>query len=126
MAKRRSKAMSPKKSSKENSKSKGDKSKSKDEAKKSAKINDRKFSRYIHKVLRQVFPEDITISSKAMVIFNDMMNDIFERLAKEASQLALIKTRNGRQKFTTLSSREIQTAVRLQFPGSFAYLFFSQ
>ena len=45
---------------------------------------------------------------------NSFINDIFERLATEASKLAKIN------KTKTLSSREIQTAVRLILPGELA------
>jgi hypothetical protein len=45
---------------------------------------------------------------------NSFINDIFERLATEASKLAKIN------KTKTLSSREIQTAVRLTLPGELA------
>ena len=68
---------------------------------------------YIYKVLKQVHPE-IGISSKSMSIMNSFVNDIFERLANEASKLA---TQTGR---ATISSREIQTSVRLLLPGELA------
>lgn len=117
----RSKTTSPQKKSKSAARmstaSKADLSKSKSGEKKRAKINDRQFSRYIHKVLKQVYPDEFTISSKAMVIINDMMIDIFERLAHEAHELAVMKKRHARQKITSLKSREIQTAVRLILPG---------
>ncbi|XP_009996349.1 PREDICTED: uncharacterized protein LOC104389093 [Chaetura pelagica] len=45
------------------------------------------YSVYIYKVLKQVHP-DTGISSKAMSIMNSFVNDIFERLAAEASRLA--------------------------------------
>ena len=65
---------------------------------------------YIYKVLKQVHP-DTGISSKAMSIMNSFINDIFERIALEASKLCRYS------KKATLSSREIQTAVRLMLPG---------
>ncbi|VFQ98868.1 unnamed protein product [Cuscuta campestris] len=68
---------------------------------------------YIFKVLKQVHP-DIGISSKAMVIMNSFINDIFEKLAQEASRLARYN------KKPTITSREIQTAVRLVLPGELA------
>jgi histone H2B len=71
------------------------------------------YSIYIYKVLKQVHP-DTGVSSKAMSIMNSFVNDIFERIASEASRLA---SHNGRQ---TISSREIQTAVRLLLPGELA------
>lgn len=68
---------------------------------------------YIYKVLRQVHP-DTGISSKAMSIMNSFVNDVFERIAAEASRLATYNKRS------TISSREIQTAVRLLLPGELA------
>ena len=71
------------------------------------------FNTYIYKVLKQVHP-DTGISNKAMSIMNSFVNDIFERIASEASKLA------GYNKRSTISSREIQTAVRLILPGELA------
>ncbi|ONK62319.1 uncharacterized protein A4U43_C07F2670 [Asparagus officinalis] len=68
---------------------------------------------YIFKVLKQVHP-DIGISSKAMGIMNSFINDIFEKLAQEASRLARYN------KKPTITSREIQTSVRLVLPGELA------
>lgn len=68
---------------------------------------------YIYNVLKQVHP-DVGVSSKAMSIMNSFVNDIFERIASEASRLAL------QNKKSTISSREIQTAVRLLLPGELA------
>ncbi|KAG2747757.1 histone-fold-containing protein, partial [Suillus brevipes Sb2] len=62
------------------------------------------------KVLKQVYP-DTGISNKAMAILNSFVNDIFERIATEASKLAAYS------KKATISSREIQTSVRLILPG---------
>ncbi|PAA64138.1 hypothetical protein BOX15_Mlig007192g3 [Macrostomum lignano] len=71
------------------------------------------YAIYIYKVLRQVHP-DTGISSKAMMIMNSFVNDVFERIASEASRLAHYNKRS------TISSREIQTAVRLLLPGELA------
>jgi histone H2B len=68
------------------------------------------YSSYIYKVLKQVHPET-GISKRGMSIMNSFINDIFERIATEASRLARYN------KKSTLSSREIQTAVRLMLPG---------
>ncbi|XP_072028908.1 late histone H2B.L4-like [Amphiura filiformis] len=68
---------------------------------------------YIYKVLKQVHP-DTGISSKAMSIMNSFVNDIFERIAGESSRLA------NYNKKSTISSREVQTAVRLILPGELA------
>jgi len=57
-------------------------------------------------VLKQVHP-DTGISNRAMSILNSFVNDIFERVATEASKLAAYN------KKSTISSREIQTSYVL-------------
>ena len=71
------------------------------------------YSTYIYKVLKQVHP-DTGISSKAMGIMNSFVNDIFDRVANEAARLTKYAKRR------TMSSREIQTAIRLLLPGELA------
>ena len=71
------------------------------------------YSVYVYKVLKQVHP-DTGISSKAMGIMNSFVNDIFERIAGEATHLAHYNKRS------TITSREIQIAVRLLLPGELA------
>ena len=71
------------------------------------------YAIYIYKVLKQVHP-DTGVSSKAMSIMNSFVNDLFERIAAEASKLAHYNKRS------TITSREIQTAVRLLLPGELA------
>ncbi|KAG2069131.1 histone-fold-containing protein, partial [Suillus decipiens] len=83
------------------------------EKKKRRKVRKETYSSYIYKVLRQVHP-DTGISNKAMAILNSFVNDIFERIATEASKLAAYS------KKSTISSREIQTSVRLILPGELA------
>merc|ERR1712181_31659 len=85
---------------------KGDKKKRKGKRKESYAI-------YIYKVLKQVHP-DTGVSSKAMSIMSSFVNDLFERIAAEASKLAHYNKRS------TITSREIQTAVRLLLPGELA------
>ncbi|XP_046686529.1 histone H2B-like [Homalodisca vitripennis] len=72
------------------------------------------YAIYIYKVLKQVHHPDTGVSSKAMSIMNSFVNDIFERIAAEASRLAHYNKRS------TITSREIQTAVRLLLPGELA------
>ncbi|KAL9854124.1 uncharacterized protein GJ701_003608 isoform 1-T1 [Geothlypis trichas] len=81
--------------------------------KKRHKSRKESYSIYVYKVLKQVHP-DTGISSKAMGIMNSFVNDIFERIAGEASRLAHYNKRS------TITSREIQTAVRLLLPGELA------
>ncbi|KAG6901061.1 histone H2B [Termitomyces sp. Mi166 len=83
------------------------------EKKKRKKVRKETYSSYIYKVLKQVHP-DTGISNKAMAILNSFVNDIFERIATEASKLA------SYSKKSTISSREIQTSVRLILPGELA------
>nr|XP_002813319.3 histone H2B type 1-K-like [Pongo abelii] len=71
------------------------------------------YSVYLYKVLRQVH-SDTGISSKAMGIMNSFVNHIFERVAGETSCLAHYNKRS------TITSREIQTAVRLLLLGEVA------
>ena len=84
-------------------------------------------------VLKQVHP-DTGISNKAMAILNSFVNDIFERIATEASskfeplefdfEMVYLHTLSielaSYSKKSTISSREIQTAVRLILPGELA------
>lgn len=81
--------------------------------KKKRKKRRESYAIYIYKVLRQVHP-DTGISSKAMSIMNSFVNDIFERIANESSRLSHYN------KKSTISSREIQTGVRLLLPGELA------
>jgi histone H2B len=71
------------------------------------------FSVYIYRVLKQVHPET-GISKKSMSIMNSFINDIFEKIASESSRLVRYNKKH------TLSSREVQTAVRLLLPGELA------
>jgi len=71
------------------------------------------YASYIYKVLKQVHP-DTGISRKAMIIMDNFINDIFDRIATEAGRLARYNKRH------TITSREVQTAVRLILPGELA------
>ena len=84
-----------------------------DKKKRKVKRKHVSYGLFIYRVLKQVHP-DTGISSKAMGIMNSFVNDIFERIACEASRLAKYAKKN------TIQSREIQTAVRLLLPGELA------
>ena len=84
--------------------------KSKSERKSNRRKRKESYAIYIYKVLKQVHP-DTGISSKAMVIMNSFVTDIFERIATESSRLAHYN------KKSTITSREIQTSIRLLLPG---------
>ena len=71
------------------------------------------FSVYIYKVIKQVH-QDTGISKKSMAIMNSFINDVFERIALEASKLVRYNKKH------TLSAREIQSAVKLLLPGELA------
>ncbi len=88
-------------------KAEGDKKKGK------KKRRSESYSIYIYKVLKQVHP-DTGISSKGMSIMNSFITDIFDKIANEAGKLVRYNKKG------TLSSREIQTAVRLILPGELA------
>ena len=104
---------SPKKSPKKSPRKGGKGGKRKGKAVKRRRTRKESYGRYIYRVLKQVHP-DVGISTKGMSIMNSFVNDIFERLASEASKLS---QHNGRK---TISSREIQTSVRLLLPGELA------
>ncbi|KAK2112910.1 Histone H2B type 1-C/E/F/G/I [Saguinus oedipus] len=75
----------------------------KKDGKKRKRSRKESYSVYVYKVLKQ-----------AMGIMNSFVNDIFERIAGEASRLAHYNKRS------TITSREIQTAARLLLPGELA------
>jgi histone H2B len=69
---------------------------------------------YVHRVLKQVHP-DIGITAKTMSIMNSFMQDMFEKIAKEASFITKMN------KKSTIGLREIQTAVQLIIPGDLGH-----
>jgi histone H2B len=77
------------------------------------KRNFKSYSSHIYKVLKQVHP-DRSISNKAMAIVQSFVADIIERIGMEAGRLARYNKRR------TVTSREVQTAVRLVLPGELA------
>eukprot|EP01120_Amphizonella_sp_Union-15-10_P002951 TRINITY_DN1324_c0_g1_i1.p1 TRINITY_DN1324_c0_g1~~TRINITY_DN1324_c0_g1_i1.p1 ORF type:complete len:242 (-),score=41.55 TRINITY_DN1324_c0_g1_i1:103-828(-) len=77
------------------------------------KLSPGSFASFIYKVLKQVHP-NMGISNKAMSIVNSFVWEMFIRIATEAGRLARYNKKH------TLTSREIQTAVRLLFPGELA------
>ena len=81
--------------------------------KKKKKKRTKSYSSYLHELLKQVHP-GTGISSKAMSIMNSFMHDALERIGVEAGKLVKYN------KKATLSSREVQTAVRLILPGELA------
>ena len=74
------------------------------------KDSTRQYQRYIHLVLKQIHPH-LSISVKGMLVMNSFVNDMIERFAVEAGRLV------KQVKRKTMSSRDIQTSVRLMLPG---------
>ena len=68
------------------------------------------YAIYIKRVLKEVHPST-GLHPKAMSVLNSMNIDLFERIAAEASRLA------QSNKKPTITSREIETAVKLILPG---------
>ncbi|XP_032989167.1 histone H2B type F-M-like [Rhinolophus ferrumequinum] len=68
------------------------------------------FATYFPRVLKSVH-QGLSLSQETVSVMDSFVKDIFERIADEASHLV----RNTRR--TTLTSDEIQTAVRLLLPG---------
>jgi histone H2B len=73
----------------------------------------RTWSRYVYRTLKQIH-KDVGLSGKGMRVVNSFVQDIFERIAVEAASLTRFN------KVRTMSSREIQTAVRLALPAELA------
>merc|ERR1711862_257328 len=71
------------------------------------------FSVYIFRVLKQVH-EKTGISKRSMSIMNSFIGDVFAKICDEATRLVRYNKRH------TLSSREVQTAVRLLLLGELA------
>ena len=68
------------------------------------------FKAYIFRVLKQVAPKAV-ISKNSIGILNSFVNDLFERIAREAGSIS----RYARK--STMTAREVQAAVRLILPG---------
>ncbi len=71
------------------------------------------YSTYIRKVLKQVHP-DLGMSKRGMATMNSFVLDAFEKISSEAGTLVRYS------KKATLTTREIQTAVRLTLSGQLA------
>ncbi|XP_058391257.1 late histone H2B.L4-like [Diceros bicornis minor] len=68
------------------------------------------FAVYFPRVLKRVH-EGLSLSRETVSVMDSFVKDIFERIADEAARLVRSTKRS------TMSSREIQTAVRLLLPG---------
>ena len=77
------------------------------------KKNFESFALYIYKVLKSI-SSDVGISKKGMNVIDSLVTDLFEQISLEASKL--VRYQNKR----TLSSNDIQTAVKLILPPDLA------
>lgn len=68
------------------------------------------YRSYIYKVMRSVNP-DAGITTKGMSVLEDFVQDLFERIGREAERVA---DKNGH---ATLTARDVQTATRLVLNG---------
>ncbi|XP_037368852.2 late histone H2B.L4-like [Talpa occidentalis] len=75
-----------------------------------AKNRRESFAPYFPQVLKCVHM-GLSLSQEAVSVLDSFVKDMFERIAQEAGHLARTTQR------ATLTSREIQTAVRLLLPG---------
>ena len=71
------------------------------------------YATYIYKVLKQVNP-DMGISNKAMGVMDCFVDDMLERLLSESSHIC------RRNNSKTLTCREIQGAISINFPDRLA------
>ena len=78
-----------------------------------SKSQPERFNIYIFRILKSIHP-NMSISKRTMSIMNSIAGDVFNRIAKTAAEL----TRHNKKR--TLSSREVQAAVRLLLPGELA------
>merc|ERR1712243_3166 len=75
----------------------------------------RSFKRYINRTLQSAGKgQKLTLSGKAVKIVDSFVRDMFERLATQSAQVARTNKRS------TLSTKELQTAVKLLLPGELA------
>uniref|UniRef100_A0A915DY96 Histone H2A/H2B/H3 domain-containing protein n=1 Tax=Ditylenchus dipsaci TaxID=166011 RepID=A0A915DY96_9BILA len=87
-----------------------------DKKEKRKKARNETFAVFIYRVLKQVHP-DVGMSSQAMSVMNSFVRDIFERIAAESGRLAQHTRQAKHLKNSSISSHEVQTAVRLVLPG---------
>ena len=73
------------------------------------------YSTYIYRVLKQVHP-DTGISKKGMSIMNSFINDIFERIALEASKLCRFSKKAARS--SARSRRPSASCSRASSPST--------
>ena len=84
--------------------------------KKKLQLRDSKsFQTYIFRILKEVKP-DLGIKKTTMALINNILVELFEKIMQEARNLMVFSKRQ------TLSSKEIETAIKLNFPGELCKL----
>ncbi|XP_045393848.1 late histone H2B.L4-like [Lemur catta] len=68
------------------------------------------FATYFARIVRQ-FPGRLRLSQEAVSVMDSFVHDMLERIGEEAGRLARYT------EHATITTREIQTAVRLMMPG---------
>ena len=68
------------------------------------------FQTYIYRVLKEVKPE-LGISKKGIALINNIIAELFIKIMQDARNLMIFSKKQ------TLSSKEIETSVKLHFPG---------
>jgi histone H2B len=66
-------------------------------------------------VIKEVKPE-LNISKKAMMLINSIIISLFERLMDESRRLMIFSKKQ------TLQSREIESSIKILFPGELCKL----
>lgn len=84
-----------------------------DKRKRKKKKRNNSFGSYIYKLFKELH-HDRSISMKSMLIMDSFVHDCFQRIASEASRLVHYNNRS------TLTSDDLQTAVRIVLPGQLA------
>ncbi|KAG3266501.1 histone H2B subacrosomal variant [Ictidomys tridecemlineatus] len=79
----------------------------------STSLSHRNYSLYVNRVLKEVVPQR-GMSSRTLDFMNTLINDIFDRIAKEAHHLMHFRKR------CTLTPEDIQKAVYMLLPESLA------
>ncbi len=73
------------------------------------------FQTYIFRVMKETKTE-MNVSKKSMSMMTSIIDTLFEKLMEEARRLLLFSKKQ------TLSSREIETAIKIIFPGELCKL----
>ncbi len=68
------------------------------------------FQTYIYRVLKEVKPE-LGISKNGIGLINNILAELFIKIMQDARNLMIFSKKQ------TLSSKEIETAIKLHFPG---------